>query len=89
MECVPEAVIRHFPAFRGGRNQLAGRRIADEAFAQVAQHIGGLEAARLVVIERFRIGGQAALQSVGRAGRLVCLAAGVQAGEHQAQTQYA
>ncbi len=61
-ESVAPAVFRDRPALGGRGNELPGRGIADQAFADVPQHVGGLQATRLVGIEGLRICRQAPIQ---------------------------
>ena len=42
--------------------QLAGGAKADQALAEIAQNVGGLQASRLMGIERLRVGTDAAIE---------------------------
>ena len=59
---VGQAVLRNIPAFRCGRDHLAGCVIAHKALADVPQHIRSLHAATLLWVEGFGLGGQRTIQ---------------------------
>ncbi len=60
-ERVGQPVVRNGPRFGDARDQLTTRRVAEQALADVAQDVPGLDAARLVGIQRLRVRPQAAV----------------------------
>ncbi len=42
-------------------NELTGRRVAEQALADIAQHVAGLGAARFVRVDGFRVRDEASM----------------------------